>query len=216
MKTVNPLTTTLLAVLLLVNLTAGCGTTIRSQVKASHKLPRTGVGGGTFVIRPKYEALPNSLEFQSYADRVVRNLEVHGYRLAKASGALPDYEVVLDYGVNEDASGYSGSPPGFGAGSPYAWGSGGVTGGHQNVPTAPAVLSTVPSYEIYLTIEIRGHQSPASSSLQPQTLYEGRAVNRGWTRDSALVLPTLIEALFQDFPGESGQSGTVLLKPVEE
>ncbi len=46
-------------------------------------------------------------------------------------------------------------------------------------------------------------------------VYEGRVSSRGSSADIAVVLPTMIEALFKKFPGQSGKTKKVVMSTVK-
>ena len=210
MKRVNSLNTTLfLGTVFLIAFTSGCSTGIRSQVTVQHKLPQIDKGK-TFIIQAEDATKQSSLEFQSYATQVARKLEAHGYQLSETSTAAADYTVLLDYGIDDSGTGYSASSSSVG--NPYAWNSGTTSGSVRDLPSAPAAASLPTTYyEAYLTVAIRDNHD----AVQP-TIYEGRVVTQALTGEISLVLPTMIKALFQNFPGESGKQETVVLKPVDK
>jgi hypothetical protein len=54
-----------------------------------------------------------------------------------------------------------------------------------------------------------------SSKNNVVKVYEGRVASSGSSADIAVVLPTMIEALFKDFPGQSGKTKKLSMPLVE-
>ncbi len=191
--------------MLLMLLLAACSSSIKSDVARFHALPQPT--GETIVIVPAREELRGSLEFATYAGKIGQRLAAYGYK--PAGGQQADLIVVLDYGVDDGKVEVKSYPSRrFGYGSPYYWGHYypyGYYHPYHSYWDEPEVRSYV-VYTRKLSMTIR----PAGDDSI--NLFEGRVESRG--RDNRLpeVMPYLIQALFDDFPGHSGATERVIIK----
>jgi hypothetical protein len=172
--------------------------------------------GQTFSVVPgEGMARVGGLEFQRYAAIVAQQLAARGYQPASA-GQTANMIVHLGYGVDHgqvhivsDPFRYGGyGPYGFGGyygrgfyprfgyrGSPFYYGwddpfwFGGYGGG----------IDSYVEYHSQLDLHIRQAGSNAP-------LFDGRAQARSSTNRLDAVLPSLIEAMFTGFPGQSGET----------
>ncbi len=187
----------ILVALAAVLMLAGCASKFRTDVSSWHRLPPPS--GETFVIDAKDPRKQGSLEFQQYAGLVAAELQRVGYRPAPR-GAEPTLVVRFDYGldgarekVRSYESGFYGGGY-FGYHRPY-WGPGWGAGyGFDDYPD-------VRSYTVYqrrLELEIAAAGNPG------QNLYETRVISDGRSNRLEEVMPLMVRALFQDFPGPSG------------
>lgn len=178
-----------------------------SDVTTFHKLPQPA--GEKVSIVPIDPDKEGSLEFAAYAAEVGQELAKLGYVPAK--DAEPDLVVGLDYTINDGREkisvrngfdvrisnrGYWGRYFGYGF-----W--------HRYDPFFDRglindELTARTVYKATLNVEFR--------QLDGKKLYEGRAESEN--RDSSLpvVVPKLVEALFQSFPGPSGQTVRVVVE----
>ncbi len=208
---INPLLPALLLML------AACATPFRSEVARFHQMPAPQ--GQTFTIQSSDSQLSGGLEFQQYAALVRQQLIAQGYQPA-ASAAQATLVVDLDYGVNNGREKIDTRPgSGFGYGwGPYPYGFGPWGGwygrrywGGWYDPFwgsgwgAPEVYSyTV--FNSFLDMKI-------TRAADGARLFEGRA--EAQTRDSNLtrLVPNLVEAMFTNFPGRSGETVKVKIEP---
>jgi hypothetical protein len=188
-------TSRLIVVLVAALALAGCATKFRSDVSSWHRLPPPS--GETFVVDAKDPRKQGSLEFAQYAGLVAAELQRVGYRPA-ARGAQPDLIVRLDYdvgGAREKVRSYGTGFYGgyYGYHRPW-WGPWGYGGYGYDYPE-------VRSYTVYsrrLELEIADARNPG------QNLYETRLISDGRSNRLEEVMPLMVRALFQEFPGPSG------------
>ncbi len=194
--------------LALVLLVAACGPRmVTSQVTRFHQLP-PGFAGQSFTIVPERDQI-GSLEFQAYADQVAAQLAAHGLRPVPDT-AHSDLEVKLDYGVGPGRTAIYTSPGPYGSfGLGYGrfghrhWGTG-VGLGFPLYGPAYYDTYTVTKYDRWLAVDIL--EGPQFRKGRPVSVFEGRAVSEGSSRDLPQVVPYLARALFDNFPGMSGQT----------
>lgn len=195
---------------------AACAPVIQSEVTRFHT-PAVAEARGSFSIQPPDAGKSGSLEFQTYAQYVAQALEAQGFRQTAAAGD-PDYIVTVDYGVGPGQQvietrpgfGYGGFGPygGFGYGGFGRYGFGGYGRfGFYDPFWGPAGLWDYPeiySYTKYpsrLKVEIRSKAGPV--------IFEGRALADTRSRDLTVIIPKLVQSMFADFPGRSGQTVVV-------
>ncbi len=195
---------------------SACASSITSTVSRYQAMPAPQ--GQTFFVVPGGGMANNGgLEFQRYAGLVAQQLQARGYSPA-SSPQSASMVVQLGYGIDkgqvryqEDPfyrsrygyGGYGGfydpfySPfyyPRFGYGyrSPfyYGWNDPFWYGG--------GVDSYVEYHsQIDLHIRARGSNAP---------LFDGRAQARSMTNRLDVVIPSLVEAMFTNFPGQNGET----------
>jgi hypothetical protein len=149
-------------------------------------------------------------------------LNAYGWQQQSNQGAEPDMLVYFGYGI-DDGQTVSGSMPLYGqtgGGTSYSYGhvntsygtSASYSGTTYTAPTYGVVGSIPYSTRIYnrsLWLEILDAKTSTASS--PVKVFEGRVQSSGGSSDIAAVLPTMIEALFKNFPGPSGKTETINL-----
>ncbi len=215
-------------------LLSACASKFKSDVATFHALPTPQ--GEKLALIPMLEEKQDSLEFAQYASVIGDHLASQGY--TEAGDSEPDlivgFDVTIDdgrekiitrpgpYGV------YGGFPywagysrfgywgfhrarfrrgfvgRGFGFGGGFgAYGGFGAFGGFGG---DRIIARTV--YKATLTMEVR--------TKDGEKLFEGRAETETRKKDLPTTLPLLAEALFADFPGESGITRKIVLEPKEE
>lgn len=208
---------------------AGCATPFRADVaRFQTQLPTPQ--GQSFTIEATNPALDGGIEFNRYASLVAGELTRYGYRPA-APDEKPDMLVRMDYGIDKGRERVR-STPGFsdpwyggfygpryyrpvvvrgpngrryiyGWRDPFMWGGFGPGWGGYN---------DVESYTVYtsdLTLQI-------SRAADGYRLFEGRAEAQSRDNDLTQIVPNLVEAMFTDFPGNSGEKVQITVAPPEK
>jgi hypothetical protein len=191
---------------------AGCATGLPTEVSRFQAMPAPQ--GQSFVVVPADGSRPG-LEFQQYAGLVGRHLTSLGYTEAP-SREVAQFVVELDYGVDEGRERIVSRPDPF---PPMGWGYGyrrpyysryGYFGRHRSPfyygwddpffydGYGRERIRSYTVYESELEMNIR--------SRDGQPLFEGRAEARSTTDELTALVPNLIEAMFTDFPGRSGET----------
>jgi hypothetical protein len=206
---------------------SACATGLPTQVSRFQAMPAPQ--GQSFVIQPANAQQRGGLEFSQYADLVRRHLLAQGYSEAPAPGAAT-FVVSLDYGVDNGQQrvvtypsvgrpfgygfGYGGfgyrpyfsrfgyfgrrhSPFYYGWDDPF-WGSP-FGAGYRDVD-----VHTV--YTSYLDMDIK-------RTADGQSLFEGTAKARSRTDELQTLVPNLVEAMFTNFPGRSGETVRITVPP---
>ena len=188
---------------------SACASSITSTVSRYQAMP-AAQGQTFFVVPGGGMATDGGLEFQRYAGIVAQQLQARGYAPA-ASAQSATMLVQLGYGIDQGQVRYVEDPFyrsrfGYGYGSPffyprfgyrsrfsYGWDDPFWYGGYGG-----GVDSYVEYHsQIDLHIRARGSNAP---------LFDGRAQARSQTDRLDVVIPSLVEAMFTNFPGQNGET----------
>lgn len=194
----------LLGLVILV-LLGGCASKFKADVTRFHDLPP--IDGQTVQIVARNPALQDTLEFQKYADLVGARLAGEGFRPPQPDQPSA-YIAAIDYGVGEGREALR-----DGDGSSVGVGVGGGSRGGLNVGVSTAfMLSGGDDDAVY----VRNLYMDLTRRSDNVRVFEGRAVSEGRNRDLGRIMPYLVDALFTDFPGKSGETRTVKLDVSED
>ena len=179
-------------------LLSGCVTPVGPvQVTRFHTGDLSQLGKGTIAVEPAPGTDANSLEWQTYRGAVLHELQRIGYAEAAPGGGAQFAQVRLTRTTLQPQGGRSPVSVGVG-GSTGSYGAGlGVGVGINLSPKPKAKVDTE------LAVSIRERASG-------KVLWEGRAeftVGSGSPlATTALGAPKMAEALFLNFPGNSGET----------
>jgi hypothetical protein len=196
---------TKICLLPLLALLAACAAKMETEVTRFHQLPAPAAE--TIELRPVNPALASSLEFNRYADLVGAKFARLGYK-PPVKDKPSDLIARIDYGVEpgpgpvRDQRGSTSVSMGMGVGghhSSFGFGMSTAVGGAS---------AEAPLFTRWIHLEI-------DRAADNKRLFEGRAVSQGKTGDLNKVMPYLIDALFTDFPGQSGAVKTVTVNAPE-
>jgi hypothetical protein len=176
--------------------------------------------GQTFAIAPVDSRNQGGLEFAQYASIVTERLAAYGYKPVDGT-ATPDLTVRFDYGVDHGqpkvvsrpsagpawgpwGGGFGGFGPygrrwGYGSAFYYGWDSFGYDPWYRDIDTY-----TVYTSHAELTIE---------RTSDGKHLFEGKAKARSLNDQLTKLVPNLIEAMFTNFPGSSGEEVKITVAP---
>lgn len=176
----------------------GCSSSIVSDVTRFHNLPTPAAE--TIEVLAMDPNLQNSLEFGQYAQLVGQQLGTIGYQ-PPTSDTPSRLMARIGYGMRP-IEGISDNGPrssiGIGVGSGGRRSGVGVGVG-ISMPLGESEARQ--EYNRYLALEIIRRSDGVK-------LYEGQVISKG--RESLpTIMPYLISAIFQDFPGQSGSSNRV-------
>ena len=210
------------APLLLAGLSA-CATGFNADVsRFATQLPAPQ--GQTFAVVADDPSLAGGLEFSQYASVVGQEMSALGYTPA-ASPETASLLVRFDYGVDNGrervrSTGFGRDPffdPWYGYGRYYrtglrhrgfygrrsAWGYGYYDpwfGGND-----------VRSYTVYTS----GIDMKIDDTASGERLFEGKAQALSTSNRLQHLVPNLVDAMFTDFPGRSGETVRITIKPEE-
>jgi hypothetical protein len=192
---------------------SGCAL-LRSQVAVFHQLPKD-LSGTTYVMIP-FKEQEGSLEHKAYEEAVRQELNAKGLRETTVNQA--QVAVFLAYGIDTGKEVVSSYPiigqTGVSSSSTYgtvqSYGSYGTYSGTTTyTPTYGVVGTGVTSQTQYTRVfrlDIVDKETLAEGNIKK--LYEGKVVSSGYSGQLVQVLPTMIKALFEDFPGQNGSTRT--------
>lgn len=181
---------------------AGCvAPTGPVEVTRFHVADVSPLGKGTISVEPAPGSDGASLEWQSYSIAVMRQLVLAGYVEAAPGKGAQVAQLRLERATFKPAT----------SSSPVSVGLGGTTGSYGTGVGVGLGINLTPApgqqVETRLGVTIRDRASDA-------VLWEGRASftvrASSPLADTALGAPKMAEALFKDFPGQSGE--TILVK----
>lgn len=203
-------------------LLAGCAPTFEARVARFTVLPAEP--SKTFVIEARNPDNAGGLEFATYANLVRQQLIANGFAEA-GSPAQATVTVLMDYGIGIPQQqiqtrpgtswnggfyggwgrpgwgGWGWNPYWGGAGWGGGWGGAGWGGGWG----APEVYS-VTRYPATMAMKMVRSADKAS-------LFEGRAETISTSNNLPALMPSLVRAMFTQFPGQSGQTVRVRFNP---
>ncbi|MBB5731454.1 hypothetical protein FHS61_000447 [Altererythrobacter atlanticus] len=223
-KTARALRLTVLA-LALAGL-AACASPFRADVsRFQSQLPAPQ--GQSFAVVAEDPALAGGLEFARYAEDVTAHMAELGYTPATAETA--DLLVRFDYGVDNGRERVTSS--GFGYHDPFwsPWYSYRPVvwlgrDGRRYVSYVPSRAwgygwydpffsrNDVSSYTVYTS----GIELKIDRRATGERLFEGRAEAVSTSNRLQYLVPNLVEAMFTDFPGNSGETVRISIKPEDQ
>ena len=193
---------------------AGCASTIAAEVTSFHQLPaRAALQGRSFALVAD-PARPASLEDGTYADMVRQALLRQGL-VEAPEGRVADYAVGLRHSTVPAQTWHrrSGSSVGVGvSGGGFSLGGLGVGIG-IGIPIGGGSDRARTTYRHELDVDLSNWAAPGTAGGNQggsgSRVFEGRAVAENDSDSIASVMPALVEALFDDFPGANGRTRVV-------
>lgn len=192
---------------------SACATPFQSKVSRFQQMPAPA--GQSFVIQAADSAKSGGLEFSQYAALVREKLMAQGYQPA-SSPAAATLVVELDYGVNDGREKINTRPGMYSPWGPWGWSSWGYRsrywGGGWYDPfwgpwgwDQPEVYSyTV--FNSFLAMKI-------TRTGTGDRVFEGRAEAQTQSDNLTTLVPNLVQAMFTNFPGRSGETVKVTVPP---
>ena len=184
--------------------------------------------GQTFAVVAEDPALAGGLEFAQYADYVEAEMSQLGY-----TQATPDNATLLvrfDYGVGDGRERVQSS--GFGYRDPFYSGWYGyqpiVYRGRHGRPRVAYVPSRAWGYGWYdpffsggpnissYTVYTSGIELKIDRAADGERLFEGKAEAVSTSNRLQYLVPNLVEAMFTGFPGNSGETVRISIKPEDQ
>lgn len=206
---------------------SACATGFPTQVSRFQAMPAPQ--GQSFVIQAADPMDRGGLEFSQYANLVRRHLLAQGYSEAPSAQAA-SLIVSLDYGVDNGQQRVVSRPGAF---SRFGYGGFGYDpfyrpiysrygyGGYRRSPFYMGWrdpywyspfgygyndIDTYVVYTSYLDMDIK-------RAADGQSVFEGTAQARSRTNELPALVPNLVEAMFTNFPGRSGETVRITVPP---
>ena len=210
---------------------AACASPFRADVsRFQAQLPAPQ--GQSFAVVPEDPQLANSLEFATYSNWVAQEMQELGYTRASSQESAT-LLVRFDYGVDNGRERIRTTPSlgpwgawgggfapygGFGRfgrwGGPwgYGWNQGFFGGGAWGGGWGGGFGPDVRSYTIFTS----GIDLKIDRVADGQRLFEGKAQAVSTSNRLQYLVPNLVEAMFTDFPGNSGETVRISVKPEDQ
>lgn len=189
---------------------SACATPFKADVsRFNAELPAPK--GQSFAVVAEDPKLAGGLEFAIYADDVADELKELGFVRA-AGPETADMLVRFDYGVDNGRERVRTNGAGVGAGAFGPWGRFGGFGFRNAYAFGfydPWLAGpNVRSYTVYTgEIDVK-----IDNVATGERLFEGRAESASRTNRLQAIVPNLVDALFTDFPGNSGETLRITIK----
>ncbi|NQX94210.1 MAG: DUF4136 domain-containing protein [Erythrobacter sp.] len=193
---------------------SACASSFKADV-SRFAVPLPAPQGMTFAVVPEDPKLAGGLEFALYAKEVAAELSEVGYMPAPSPEAA-DLLVRFDYGVDNGRERVRTTGAGVGAGGFGPWGGFGGFGFRRNFAFGyydPWLAGpNVRSYTVYTgDIDVK-----IDNAQTGDRLFEGRAESVSRSNRLQTIVPNLVDALFTDFPGNSGETLRITIKDDEK
>ncbi len=202
---------------------AACATPFKADVsRFQSALPAPT--GQTFAVVADDPKLAGGLEFAQYADFVEAEMERLGYSQAEPEAA--NLLVRFDYGIDNGRERIRTTNAGF-AGDPYFspwYGRFGRRGFYRGRGFHRSRFGGAWGFGFYdpwfggpevrsITVYTSGIDMKIDSTATGERLFEGKAQAVSSSNRLQYLVPNLVDAMFTDFPGNSGETLRITIKP---
>jgi hypothetical protein len=194
---------------------SACTTPFKADV-SRFAVPLPAPQGQTFAVVAEDPKLAGGLEFATYANAVAAEMQELGYVRA-ASPETADMLVRFDYRVDGGRervrTDFKGGGIGGGPWGPWGgWGGGGFGGWGFGFNDPFFGGPDVRSYTIYTS----GVEMKIDRRIDGQRLFEGKAEAVSRSNRLPRLVPNLVDAMFTDFPGNSGETLRITIRDDNE
>jgi hypothetical protein len=209
MKTIKKVIT----LMFLATLLSGCGRMVKSDVSVFHRLPESQRPITYFFI--PLEGQKNDLEYLTYQDLMRQYLSLYQFREVEID-KFPDVGIAFAYGIDSGTEKLS-SVPIFGQTGVSSSHTQGTINTYGNYGTYSGTTTYTPTYGVVgsqtvsrteynreLALYIVESKGLGTENLN--ILYQGNVKSAGRSSQLPKVMPAMIEALFKEFPGDSGET----------
>ncbi|WP_194163366.1 DUF4136 domain-containing protein [Polymorphobacter fuscus] len=186
-------------------LLAACAPTFEARVARFSALPTPPAK--TFYVEPANQAYVGGLEFATYAGLVKQQMLANGFTEVTTPGNA-DVTVLLDYNVGPPRERIQ-TRPAAGVGWGGGWGGagwGGGWGGRWGGGWGQQEVYSVTEYTTVMAIKM-------VRTADKTNVFEGRADTTSRTNNLPALMPSLVRAMFTQFPGTNGQVVRVRFNP---
>jgi hypothetical protein len=217
------------AVPLALGLLAACATPFNANVQRFQSA-MPAPQGQTFAVVADDPALAGGLEFAQYADYVRANMTRLGYTQA-SSPDTADLLVRFDYGIDKGRERVTRTgfydpfyDPWYGYGRGFGYARGGYFGrGYYGGGFYGRGFGSPWSFGFYdpffdngldvSTVYTSDVEMKIDNRATGQRLFEGKAEALSTSNRLPYLVPNLVEAMFTDFPGRSGETVRISIAP---
>src|ERR671918_1835889 len=193
---------------------SACATGLRTQVSRFQAMPAPQ--GQSFVVVPTDPADMGGLEFSGYAELVAQQMQAQGYARAPSIDQA-SMVVQVGYEISDPQTEIVSDPfPHYGYGRGFGWGYPFYYGSRRSSfylgwgdPFWYGGYCGLRSYTYYVSeLDLRIRRKADNASL-----FEGRAKARSRSDNPAKTVPSLVQAMFTGFPGNSGETVKITIPP---
>ena len=175
-----------------------------SDVTRHHNLAATP-SGQSFAVVAAEDGQDESLAFKAYSELVSESLKDIGYRRFDGQSPAPSIVATLKWSVEGPSpdvkSRASGFSYGFGYRSRFDHFGYGFDG--------PYTGRTDTRQMFVRRVEVALYDGSTYNTENPRRIFEGSAVSAGTNGQIDPVMPYIIQAIFDQYPGESGSTQTI-------
>ena len=205
----NTLATRVFAAVILTFSLAACVSPkyVVSDITRHHSLPRTP-SGESFVIVSTDDEQEESLAFDAYAGLITQRLSGLGLKAFNSESATPDLVVTLKWSVEGPSPDVKSRSTGFGYGFGY-----GYRHGHLGYGYGDPYSNRTSTKQMYVRkVDLVIYDGMTYNTENPTRVFEGSAVSTGTNGQIDPVMPYIVQAIFDQFPGASGETRTVRIE----
>ena len=193
---------------------SACATGLSTKVSRFQAMPAPQ--GQSFVVVPTDPANMGGLEFSRYAELVAQNMQAQGYARAPSIDQA-SMVVQVGYDVGDAHTEVVSDPfPRYGYGYGHGWGypwryrrSSFHWGWNDPFWYGPFGGPEIRTYTYYVSeLDLRIRRKTDNASL-----FEGKAKARSRSDNPAKTVPSLVQAMFTGFPGNSGEEIRITIPP---
>ena len=153
-----------------------------------------------------------SLEHMTYEQLLKQELNSKGFREVPLDQA--EVVVLMSYGIDTGREvvfsypifGQTGVSSSYTSGTVQSYGSYGTYSGTTTYTPTYGIVGAMPisqtRYTRFLRLDILDKKALVQQTIKK--IYEAKVVSRGSSGQISVVLPSMIKAVFEDFPGKSG------------
>jgi hypothetical protein len=194
-----------LFVILLGSLLSGCTSSFRGEVARFHTLEHPA--SETIRVIAMNPADRRSLQFRTYADQIAERLGTIGYKVVGAD-EVAELTAEIYFEVDDGRTEIRSWPRKatwyhFRRGYYYdPW----YYGSHWHFPEVYSYVVFTRSLEMLIT------RTDGVGEGKGEVVFEGSVHSTGRSRDLTAIMPYMITAMFENFPGESGISKIVTIE----
>lgn len=178
-----------------------------SDITRHHSLP-SAPSGQTFAIVASDDDQDESLAFDAYSGVIAQRLSSLGLRSFDGSGATPDLVVTLKWSVEGPSPDIKSRNSGFGYGVGF-----GSRYSHFGYGFGGPIDNRTSTKQMYVRrVDMVIYDGATYNTEAPKRVFEGSAVSAGTNGQIDPVMPYIVQALFDQFPGASGETKTVRIE----
>ncbi|MBT4739387.1 MAG: DUF4136 domain-containing protein [Rhodospirillaceae bacterium] len=178
-----------------------------SDITRHHSLPRAP-SGESFVIVSTDDEQEESLAFDAYAGLITQRLSGLGLKSFDGESATPDLVVTLKWSVEGPSPDVKSRSTGIGYGFGY-----GHRYGHFGYGYGDPFENRTSTKQMYVRkVDLVIYDGMTYNTENPTRVFEGSAVSTGTNGQIEPVMPYIVQAIFDQFPGASGETRTVRIE----